>query len=461
MFSISVSDAAKICRGKVYGLTESDPEIKRVVIDSRNVKKGDMFVAFKGENSDGHDYIISALKKGAVCALAEHLPPVMTINRDDETIFPGPVIICDNVQTSIELLAAEFRKRIDIPVIGITGSVGKTSAKEMISAVLSQRFKVRKTIGNLNNTIGLPMSVCSIDKNDECAVMEMGINHFGEMRRLGAIAAPNIAVFTVIGHAHLEFLGDLSGVLKAKTEMLESMEDEALVIINGDDPYLMSFDCPQWRLTFGKGKSNDVRATSVKFSDGKTCLNIHYQDRVIKVEIPAFGEHMVYAALAGAAVGFAMGLSDDEIVKGIKSYEVVGRRFSVENTGYIKLIDDCYNANPDSMKSSINSLMGLKGRHVCIFGDMLELGREAPAMHDDIGKYAKETGVEVLIGVGKLGQLIAEAFGGIKYDSINALIEDLPWLINEDDIVLVKASRGSHLEAVSESLKGLKLSKEN
>lgn len=457
MFSFTVTEAAAICGGSVYGINEYDPEIKSIVIDSRKAGPGDMFAAYKGENSDGHDYIVSALEKGAACALAEHLPPVLTLMRDGELVLPGPVIVCDDVQSAVEKIAAEFRKRIEVPVIGITGSVGKTTAKEMISSVLSQRFKVHKTVGNLNNVIGLPLSLCAMDSDAECAVLEMGINHFGEMRHLGRVAAPDIAVFTVIGHAHLEFLGDLEGVLRAKTEMLESMADEALVIVNGDDPLLRGLSCRQWKMTFGTSEDCEVRAVNIRHcgTERYSC-DITYSGRTVHAEIPGFGDFMIYAALAGAAVGFAMGLNTDEIEQGIASFVNVGRRFAVEDTGYIKLIDDCYNANPDSSRSSIDSMMRIEGRHVCIFGNMLELGENTLDMHRDIGRYARKSGADVFIGVGALGCVMAEEFGGEKYPDSAELIADLPWLIKKGDVVLVKASRGSRLETVSEALKKLR-----
>lgn len=481
MFGITVSEAAAICGGSVYGDNSRDAEISRLVIDSRDIKPGDMFAAYKGEKSDGHDYILSSLEKGAVCALAEHLPSVTTLSAEardsdsDVPLLPGPVIICRNVQEAVENIAAAFRRKVDIPVIGVTGSVGKTTAKEMISSVLSQHFKVHKTSGNLNNTIGLPVSLCGIQRDDECAVLEMGINHFGEMTRLGRMASPDIAVFTVIGHAHLEFLGDLNGVLKAKTEMLEYMSDDALLIMNGDDSLLRSFNCVQWKLTFGKSDSCEVFADNIDtLYDGHLTCDIHYSGRTVHAVIPVFGDHMIYAALEGAAVGFAMGLSDDEIEKGIASYTTVGRRFSVQDTGYIRLIDDCYNANPDSVRSSISSLASLSGRKICILGDMLELGEKSPDMHREIGEFARDKGIDVFLGCGRLGSLasdafnecsyaedkcdtgsILSAFSGLGFKDKASLIKALPSLIHEGDTVLVKASLGSHLEDVSEALKKL------
>ena len=487
MFGITVAEAAAICGGSVYGKIENrEFEILRLTIDSRDVREGDMFIAYKGEKVDGHDFMLQALEKGAVCALAEHLPllgdgesaidAVWSAMSDGSALseencpeslrwyMSGAIIVVKDVQEAVETLAAAFRERIDIPVVGITGSVGKTTAKEMIAAVLGEHFNVHKTIGNQNNAIGLPLSICSLDKDAECGVFEMGINHFGEMRHLGRMARPDIAVYTVIGHAHLEFLGDLNGVLKAKTEMLEYMSEDALLVVNGDDPLLRDFECPQWKLTYGRGENCEVRASNVRNGEnGHLLCDITYQERTVHADIPAFGEHMVYAALEGAAVGFAMGLSDREIERGISKYETVGRRFAIEDTGYLRLIDDCYNANPDSVRNSINTLSTIPGRKVCVFGDMLELGRNTEDMHREIGRYAAGKGIDLLLGCGRLGVLMSQAFRdktgnpgtGLDFGSFEELAEALPVLLNKDDVVLVKASKGARLWRASEIIEKL------
>lgn len=468
MFGITVSEAAAVCGGRLFGKREYDEELKRLVIDSREASAGDLFVAYKGEKTDGHDYIVSALERGASCALAERLPLITDLTRDPEAdlfdLLPGPVIVCRNVQEAVEQITAAFRKKLEIPVVGITGSVGKTTTKEMIASVLESRFRVHKTAGNLNNTIGLPISLCGISPDDEYAVLEMGINHFGEMRRLGRMAAPDIAVYTVIGHAHLEYLGDLNGVLKAKTEMLEFMSDDALIVVNGDDSRLRNLNCPQWKLSYGRSAGCDVLAENVSCSEGFVSCDISYSGRTLHAVIPGFGEHLVYAALAAAAVGFAVGLSDKEIEDGISGYENVGHRFALKNTGYLKLVDDCYNSNPDSCRSSIDTLMSIPGRHVCILGDMLELGAESDGMHARIGEYAYQKGADLLITCGPSAAIMADAYNGLccedspRFRAVSffdsaSMMNALPELLQKDDAVLIKASRGMHLEQVSEAVK--------
>ena len=449
MREMTISRAAAVCGGRLCGEGDFGAELGSVVIDSRAVSAGDFFVAYKGERVDGHDYISAAFDRGAVCCLAQRVP-------EGET---RPVILVPDVQTALEQICAEYRRDLRLPVIGITGSVGKTSAKEMISAVLSQRLNVLKTDKNLNNQIGVPMTISRIRPEHQAAVVEMGISGFGEMSVLAKIARPDMAVFTLIGHAHLEFLHDLDGVLRAKTEMLELMADDAPVLINGDDEKLRGLKCRQKKISFGLGENCDIRAENIRLGEsGETFCDIVYGERRIPVEIRAYGRHMIYAALEGAAVGLLMGLSDGEIVKGVASFETVGRRAAVCDTGFITLIDDSYNANPDSVKCGIDSLMKMPGRHVCILGDMLELGEGSGEMHFDVGRYAGEKGAELVLTSGPLSKETCRGAGerGRHFATREELIAALPGLIQKGDRVLVKASLGSRFDQISEALKELK-----
>ncbi len=449
MDGMTIERAAAACGGRLCGVENRNAQLGRVIIDSRAVQPGDLFAAYKGEHTDGHDYIASALEKGAACCLAERLPEGVT----------GPVLLTDDVQRALEKIAEAYRATLSLPVIGITGSVGKTSAKEMIAAILSRRFSVLKTEGNLNNQIGVPMTVSRITRQHEIAVVEMGISGFGEMRTLSRIARPDVGVFTVIGHAHLEFLHDLEGVLAAKTEMLENMPPDAWIVVNGDDALLRGFPCSQRKLTVGLGEDNMLRAQDVRQDAECTRCTIAGMSRSIEAEIPAFGRHMVYAALEGAAVGVLQGLSDEEIAAGIRAFELVGRRAAVCETGSVTLVDDSYNANPDSVKCGVDSLLTLPGRHVCILGDMRELGEDSPAMHFDVGRYAAERGVDAVLTSGEYGADLAAGAGekGRCFESAEALIEALPTLLRRGDAILVKASRGSRFERVSEAIKELTL----
>lgn len=449
MKGLTVGDAAIITGGVLVNCTTENCAIEDVVIDSRKASCGSMFAALKGEHVDGHDYIAKAFELGAVCALAE---------RVSEGVC-GTVIVVPDVREALRTLAESYRMRFDIPVIGITGSVGKTTAKEMTASVLSTRFNVLKTEKNLNNELGVPLTVFRLEPEHEAAVIEMGISDFGEMSRLASIVRPTAAIYTLIGHAHLERLHDRAGVLKAKTEMVGFMPDDAVLFLNADDDLLSAYECGKKRVLFGTGDSADVRAENIMITDSGTDCDIVCADRRIPVHIASYGRHMVYAALEGAAVGVMMGLTDDEIRRGIAGYQTVGRRASIVNTGYITLVDDCYNANPDSVKCAVDSLRELSGRKVCILGDMLEMGENVRELHEEVGAYAEEKGAELLLTVGERSKYTAGAVRNIEsfhFDTNAELIDKLPELICKGDTVLVKASNSMRFDEISEALKLLR-----
>ena len=445
MDKMTAARAAEICGGVLSGECPTDPALRQIVIDSREVCPGDLFAAFRGEKTDGHRYIAAAFDRGAACCLAEELPAGET----------RPVILVPDVLEAMEKLAAAYRAQFDIPVVGITGSVGKTTAKEMISSVLEQRYRTLKTEGNLNNRIGVPMMLSRLDQSHQAAVIEMGISEFGEMHHLARMVKPTVAVFTVIGHAHLEFLKDLDGVLRAKTEMLDDMAETAPVLVNGDDEKLASLSCRQRKITFGLGSGCDLRAENIETEPELRC-DIVCGLRRIPVRIPAFGIQHVHAALAAAGVGMLLGMSDQEIAAGIAGFRNVGRRGELIRTEDLTIIDDSYNANPDSVRCGIDSLMQIPAeRHLCMLGDMLELGAESGTLHRGIGCYAAEKGVDLVVTSGTWAQETSRGAGerGRHFESREALIAALPNLVRRGDCILVKASKGSHFETVAAALR--------
>ncbi len=446
MKGISVNKAAEVCGGRLN--VPSDTELCGVCIDSRRVCCGSMFVALKGEHADGHDYIAKAFELGAACCLAERVPNGVT----------QPVIVVDDAASAMKKLAAYYRGLFDIPVIGVAGSVGKTTAKEMIASVLEQKYKVLKTEKNFNNELGVPLTLFRLEPWHEVAVVEMGISDFGEMSRLAEMVKPTMAVYTVIGHAHLEQLHDRKGVLKAKTEMLGYMPKDGTVFLNGDDDLLAAFDCEQKRILYGTSPECNVMALDIDGSDANmTRCTIVCGDRTLNVSIPAYGKHMVYAALEGAAVGVSMGLDDAAIEQGIAEFKTVGRRANVCDTETLRLIDDCYNANPDSVKCGIDSLCKAQGRKLCILGDMLEMGDRKEELHRAVGEYARQMGVDLLITTGELSRNTANGAGDIArhFETKAELIAALPQMIKKGDTVLVKASHSMGFDEISESLKAL------
>lgn len=442
MKDMTIFSAARAAGGRVAGCGQDAP-LSGGVIDSREAGPGLMFCALPGERADGHEYMRSALEKGAACCLATHVPEGVT----------GPVILVDDVRSAMAKIAGVCRDRLDIPVVGITGSSGKTTAKEMCAAVLSQKYNTLKTEKNFNNELGVPLTLFRIGPEHGAAVVELGINHFGEMSRLGAMAKPDIAVYTLIGRSHLEALGDLDGVLRAKGELVEHMPPDGLLIVNGDDEKLAAWRPARRKLTFGLGEGCDVRGVGFapRGAEG-SALTVLAGERRIELFLPAYGRHLAYAALAAAAVGIELGLSDGQIAAGAADYAPVGRRARIIETPSLTVIDDCYNANPDSVKMAIASAGALGGRLVCILGDMLELGELSEQMHREVGEAARAAGALLLTA----GERSA-AMGGEHFASKAELISALPRLLKRGDRVLVKASHSMAFEEISDALRALSL----
>lgn len=449
MYGLTIEKIASICGGSLAGnITDTGREPLSISIDSRSVSPGDLFAAFRGEQTDGNEYLGKAFESGASACITDRLP---------ETEAAGTIILVDDVQKALETIAAEFRKIIDIPVVGITGSVGKTTAKEMIAAVLSVKYNVLKTDRNYNNQLGVPITLSRIQKHHEIAVIEMGISKIDDMDLLGELVRPHAGVFTSIGKAHLEYLKDLNGVFREKTKMLNYMDENGAVVVNGDDPMLNDISFKGDLIRCGISKNNDYTAENIVFtSDGRTVFDISGKYGINDVEINSFGMHYVLDSLLAAAVGRRFGLSGDEIKKGIASFRNISRRGDIIRKNGFLIIDDSYNANPESVRSAIDSMLLLPGRHICVLGDMLELGPNEDLLHYETGKYAAEKGIDKMFTCGPLSSHISDGYGGGKhYEDKERLISELRDLLRKDDIVLIKASRGMRFEKIAEALKSL------
>lgn len=449
MVPFTLKQALEACGGKYFGDEKKlDENILGVTIDSRAVCPGSLFVPIKGENHDGHVFLPEAREAGALCCLTE------------KPLGSEPYILVGSALGAFQDIAAYYRSLFDIPVVGISGSAGKTTTKELISGVLEQEYSVLKNEGNLNNQTGVPITILRLECRHEAAVIEMGMNHFGEIRNLSRIARPRVCVLTNIGEAHLEFLGSKEGILKAKSEMFEYMEPGGHVVINGDDPLLASLVSrfPD-AVTYGFGEGNKVRAKDVidLGLDGVS-FTASRGGKETKLHVPSPGAHMVLNALAALAVGEILGVSEERIRRGISGFEPASGRMHVTETGSITIINDAYNANPTSMAASICIAAKAKGRKVCILGDMFELGENGSEYHKGIGYHAAKEGIDVIVCVGELSKNICEAALGqganaLYFEDREALIAALPSLIESGDTVLVKASHGMHLEAVAGWLK--------
>ena len=453
MKHMSLKEIAAACGGKYYGNEASlSLEVTGVAIDSRKIEEGYLFIPIKGARVDGHDFIPQVMEKGALCTLSEKELGDVSYSY----------ILVNSCEGAMKAIAQHYRTTLGIKVVGITGSVGKTSTKEMIASVLSVKFNTLKTAGNFNNEVGLPLTVFNIREEHQAAVLEMGISDFGEMHRLSKIARPDICVITNIGFCHLEFLGDRDGVLKAKSEIFDFATEGAKAIVNGDDDKLQTLkarkdlDC----ISFGMDKSNDVFAKKVENLglDGLKCdISTPAGDFSAHIHIP--GMHMVYNALAGTCVGLHVGLTLEEIKSGIENAQTISGRNNLIHTENYTVMDDCYNANPVSMKASLDVLATALGRKVAILGDMGELGTNERELHYTVGEHTAEKKIDLLLCVGTLSEEIVKGakdknpnMNALLFNTKEELLEKLPELLTKGDSILVKASHFMQFDKIVKAL---------
>lgn len=453
MKNLTLRNITIACQGTYHG-DESllDREVTGVTIDSRKVEKDFLFVAINGERFNAHKFIPDTIEKGALCV----------VSHEDLGDTDYPYILVEATGQALLDIAKLYRDSFDVKVVGITGSVGKTSTKEMIASVLSQKYNVHKTQGNFNNECGLPLTIFEMNKEHEVSVLEMGINHFGEMRKLSTVASPDICVITNIGVAHLEFLKTQEGIMQEKTQMFQDMKPGGSVVLNGDDSLLSTIGPVKGSdpIFYGLDQNkNEIYATDVKPLGLKgTSCTIHLPEGSFSCVVPIPGIHMVSNALAGSAVGFRLGLTTEEIKRGIESLPSIPGRNNIIQTDHLILLDDCYNANPVSMKASLDVLnMGI-GRKVAVLGDMGELGPDYAALHRSVGEYAAEIGIDLVCAIGPMSKEIAEgaASGGAKalwFESKTDFLAQTKNILKERDNVLIKASHGMEFPEIVEALR--------
>ena len=428
--------------------------VSSVSTDTRTIDEGALFFALKGENSDGHKFIDAAVKKGAVCCVAE---------RDSDYPKNLPLILVDNTSQALLDLAGEYRKKMRIPIVAVTGSVGKTSTRSMIGCVLAQKYNTLVTEGNFNNEIGVPHTLFKLTKEHQMAVIEMGMNHFGELSRITAAVRPDTVVITNIGVSHIENLGSREGILKAKLESLEGLQDGGTVILNGDDDMLWSINGTlDFETLYGgiKNEKCDLIAENIKTYAENTEFTFRSDGAEYKAEISVPGGHHVYNALASILVGMKYNVPISGILAGIREFIPVGLRQAAIKIGRYTVIKDCYNANPTSMKSGLEILRLSEAgeRKVACLGDMMELGTISEREHLNTGKILPSYNVDCLITIGERARLIAQ--GAIEagmdkkhifsFETNDEACRALPNILKENDVILLKASRSMHLEEISD-----------
>ena len=453
MKNLTLRNITRACQGTYHG-DESllDREVAGVTIDSRKVEKDFLFVAINGERFNAHQFIPDTIEKGALCV----------VSHEDLGDTDYPYILVEATGQALLDIAKLYRDSFDVKVVGITGSVGKTSTKEMIASVLAQKYNVHKTQGNFNNECGLPLTIFEMNEEHQVSVLEMGINHFGEMRKLSTVASPDICVITNIGVAHLEFLKTREGIMQEKTQMFQDMKPGGSVVLNGDDPLLSTIGSVKGSDPIFYGLDQDknaVYATDIEPLGLKgTSCTIHLPEGSFSCVVPIPGIHMVSNALAGSAVGSKLGLTTEEIKRGIESLPSIPGRNHIIQTDRLILLDDCYNANPVSMKASLDVLnMGI-GRKVAVLGDMGELGPDYAALHRSVGEYAAEIGIDLVCAIGPMSKEIAEgaASDGTKelwFETKADFLAQTKDILEDGDNVLIKASHGMEFPEIVEALR--------
>lgn len=444
-----VKEIVKATKGRLLSGNLNN-DITGFTQDTRKINEGDMYIPLIGEKNDGHDYIDQAFINGA-----------SAIITSKEVYYPNKnVILVDDTFQAMSDMATYLRDNRDVKVVGITGSVGKTSTKDMIYSVVSTKYKTLKTLGNYNNHIGLPLTI--LRYHDEgVMILEMGMNHLGEIDHLTKIAKPDIAAITNVGTAHIGELGSRENILKAKMEIVHGLKENGTLVINDDNDMLHTVKKENYDLVrIGKNDGCDLKAYNIDLQLEDSYFDMNYQGNIYHVHVPVSGEHFVYNALIAIGVGLALDIDIESCVQGVESFELTKNRMDIiELKNNIKVIDGTYNANLDSMKSSLDVLSQYKNRKIAILADMLELGEYEQSLHEEVGSYVVDKKIDELLCVGQASQYIikkAKELGLLQayhFENNQELIQYLDEFIDENDVILVKGSNGMHLKDVVEHLK--------
>lgn len=426
--------------------------VSEIVTDSRKVTPGSLFIALVGEKMDGHNYIGQALENGAVAAVSHK----KRFDPDEKTLYVG------NTERALRAIAKMHRIKLDPLTVGITGSVGKTTTREMIAAVMRQKYNTLTTKENLNNHVGMPQTLLELQKEHQAAVIEMGMTALGEIEELATTLLPQIGVITNIGVSHMEKLGSQENIRKAKLEIVRGLRDGSVLILNGDDPLLKTYENPDLEVLFYgiKNKESDVTARDITVLTGSTTFTVQYQGELYPARIPCMGEHNVLAALAAFLVGVKTGIEPKEAAGALANYQTSGWRQNIVQIAGMSVVEDCYNAGPESMRAAIDTLAGMpcQGRRILVAADMLELAHLAESAHRMSGKLAGEKKLDAVWAYGPLAKWITEEAenAGVEhvkhFEDKEALTEYVLENAVPGDILWVKGSHGMALETLLEKL---------
>jgi UDP-N-acetylmuramoyl-tripeptide--D-alanyl-D-alanine ligase len=452
MIKRSLTQIAEMVSAQDVMITFAETIITGVCIDSRKIEKGNLFIPFKGEQSDGHKYVEESIRKGAAAALWQKDVPNPPLHI--------PLIIVEDCLVALQELARNYRKQLAVKVVGITGSNGKTTTKDMTAGILGTQYKVQKTEGNYNNHIGLPLTVLGLNEDTEIAVLEMGMSGRGEIEFLTNLACPDAVVITNIGESHLLDLGSREGIAEAKLEILQGLKDGGLAVLHGDEPLLMErIQEHKGNIhveTFGRNETNDLYPIEITQLENGNRFKINAAETAF--ELPVLGTHNILNALASMLIANYFSIPYEKMNEGLASIKLTNMRMElVEGKQGEKIINDAYNASPTSMMAAIELVSNLQGydRKILVLGDMLELGPEEEQYHQQIGEALNDEKVDLLFTYGKLGRHIADKARTVlgeervfAFTEKDALIQELKRHVNNHTLILVKASRGMKLEEI-------------
>lgn len=450
MLELNLQEIVKATTGTL--LKESDvKEIKGVSTDTRKIDEGTLFIALKGENFNGNDYVLDAFNKGAKIAIVSEVKCDLEKLREDVSLIK----VSDTGRALMDL-AKFYRKKLGLKVVGITGSAGKTSTKDLVAAVLSDKYKVFKTKGNFNNEIGLPLMILELDSTYDVAILEMGMRGLGQIKELAEIASPDLGIITNIGISHIEILKTRENILKAKMEIATFFDKNNTLVVCGNDDFLGALPKAEYKIVkTGVGEDFEMGAKDVELQELSSTFKIYDGENEIEFSLDMPGKHNISNLMLGVAVAKELGVSYEEMKKGLNNIDATSMRLELIKKEGFSILNDCYNSSPVAVMSAIDVMKNLDGkRRIAVLGTMRELGHKSEEAHEEVGKCAKENGIDKVLCFGDFSEYIKKGYGEgcTVYKNKESLINDLLNMIEEGDIILVKASRSLKFEEITKAL---------
>ncbi|EJT6474674.1 UDP-N-acetylmuramoyl-tripeptide--D-alanyl-D-alanine ligase [Clostridium perfringens] len=450
MLELNLQEIVKATKGAL--LKEADvKEIKAVSTDTRKIEEGTMFIALKGENFNGNNYVLEAFNKGAKIAIVDEVKCDLNELKEDVAL-----IKVQNTGRALMDLAKFYREKLGLKVVGITGSAGKTSTKDLVAAVLSDKYKVFKTKGNFNNEIGLPLMILELDSTYDVAILEMGMRGLGQIKELAEIASPDLGIITNIGISHIEILKTRENILKAKMEIATFFDKNNTLVVCGNDDFLGSLPSAEYKIVkTGVGENFKIGAKNIALEELSSKFTVYDGEKEEEFSLDMPGEHNISNLMLGIAIAKELGVSFEEMKRGLNNIEATSMRLELIKKDGFSILNDCYNSSPVAVKSAIDVMKNIEGkRRIAVLGTMRELGHKSEEAHEEIGKYAKENGIEKVLCFGDFSENIKEGYGEgcTVYENKEELIKDLLNIICDGDIILVKASRSLKFEEITKAL---------